>query len=469
VALWAPNSAAWITTALGILSIGARLVPLNTRFKGQEAAYILSQCRARTLIAVDGFLGLHYVDMLREADASAPALADTVILDGPRVDGTSSWADFMARGASVDPALVHASIESIRPEDGSDIIFTSGTTGHPKGVMLRHGTSLRCYAAYNGSMQLGPGDRMLVVTPFFHCFGYKAGWMAALMMGATTVPMAVFNPSEALDMIERLRITHTAGAPTMFWAMIDEPALADRDISSLRRAVASAAYVPVELIERMKSDLGIDQPLTGYGLTEAHAIVTVSRPDEPPEMVANWSGRLLEDVEVRIVDDVGRDLPLGERGELLVRGYSIMDGYFDDPAATAAVIDPDGWLHTGDVAYLGPDSYLKVCDRKKDMYVTGGFNVAPAEVESIITDWDLVGVCAVIGVNDDRWGEVGAAFVVPARDVALTAEQVVAYSRERMANYKVPRHVSIVAELPVNATGKVQKNVLREWVADGIT
>ncbi len=398
-----------------------------------------------------------------------PRLADVVILDGPGVDGTSSWETFIARGSTIEPELVHTSIESIRPEDGSDVIFTSGTTGHPKGVMLRHGTSLRCYAAYNASMQLGPGDRMLVVTPFFHCFGYKAGWMAALMLGATTVPMAVFDASEALDMIERLRITHTAGAPTMFWAMIDDPSLADRDITSLRRAVASAAYVPVELIERMQSDLGIDQPLTGYGLTEAHAIVSISHADEPADIVATWSGQVLKDVEVRIVDDAGQDVPVGERGELLVRGYSIMDGYFDDPVATAAVIDPDGWLHTGDVAYLNADNYLKVCDRKRDMYVTGGFNVAPAEVESIITDWDLVGVCAVIGVNDDRWGEVGAAFVVPARGVALTADDVVAYSRERMAKYKVPRRISIVAELPVNATGKVQKNVLREWVADGIT
>jgi acyl-CoA synthetase (AMP-forming)/AMP-acid ligase II len=465
VALWAPNSAGWITAALGILATGARLVPLNTRFKGQEAAYILNKCGAGTLLTVDGFLGFDYLDMVRRADPSVPALRDAVILDGPSVDGASSWSDFLARGSEVDEAAIRERIESIRAEDSSDVLFTSGTTGHPKGVMLRHGTSLRCYSAYNETLRLGRGDRVLIVTPFFHCFGYKAGWMAALMVGATAVPMAVFDPAAALRMVEELRITHTGGAPTMFWAMIEDPTRPDRDLSSLQRAIVSAAYVPVELVERMKSDLGIEQPLTGYGLTEAHAIVSKSQPDEAAEIVANWSGRVLDDVEVRIVDE-GRDMPLGERGELLVRGYNLMDGYFDDPEATAAVIDADGWLHTGDIAYLNADNYLKVCDRKKDMYVTGGFNVAPAEVESIIAGWDRVSACAVVGIADHKWGEVGSAFVVPMPGAVITPDEVIAYARSQMANYKVPRQVSIVDELPLNATGKVLKQVLRDRLGE---
>jgi acyl-CoA synthetase (AMP-forming)/AMP-acid ligase II len=466
VALWAPNSAGWITTALGILATGARLVPLNTRFKGKEAAYILTQCGARSLICVDGFLDTHYLAMLREADPSVQALADVAHLDGPALDGASSWDDFLALGTDVDEDAVLSRIEAIRPESGSDVLFTSGTTGHPKGVMLRHGTSLRCYGAYNQSFRLEPGARVLIVTPFFHCFGYKAGWMVALMSGATSVPMAVFDAGAALGMIEELGITHTAGAPTMFWALIDHPTRPDRDLSSLRRATASAAYVPLELIERMKSDLCITQPLTGYGLTEAHAIVSVSVPDEPLEIVANWSGRVLDDVEVRTVDDEGVDVPLGERGELLVRGYNLMDGYYGDPDATAAVIDADGWLHTGDIAYMNADGYLKVCDRKKDMYVMGGFNVAPAEVEAMLMEWDRIAGCAVVGVADPLWGEVGRAFVVPSPGAVLTPEDVIAYARVHMANYKVPRQVSIVGELPLNATGKVLKDLLRTAVTD---
>jgi acyl-CoA synthetase (AMP-forming)/AMP-acid ligase II len=283
VALWAPNSAAWITTALGILATGARLVPLNTRFKGGEAAFVLRQCGATGLFCVDGFLGLHYLEMLRAADPSVPALERVVHLDGGPLDGATCWEDFLAPGSGVGDGEVIRRIEAIRPEDSSDVLFTSGTTGHPKGVMLRHGTSLRCYWDYNRTFQLGPGDRLLIVTPFFHCFGYKAGWMVALMAGAVSVPVAVFDPAAALGMIEDLQITHTAGAPTMFWALLDHPSRPHRDLSSLRRATASAAYVPFELIDRMKGELGIDQPLTGYGLTEAHALVS-----KPTRLWMSW-------------------------------------------------------------------------------------------------------------------------------------------------------------------------------------
>ena len=466
VALWAPNSAGWITTALGILATGARLVPLNTRFKGQEAAYILRQCGARGLICVDGFLGIRYLDMLRDADPSLPTLSTVVHLQGPELEGATSWDEFLARGAAVDEARLRRQIEAIQADDGSDVLFTSGTTGHPKGAMLRHGTSLRCYEDYNRTYQLGPGDRILIVTPFFHCFGYKAGWMVSLMAGAASVPVAVFEPEAALKTIERLRITHTAGAPTMFWALLDHPTRPQRDLSSLRRAMASAAYVPLELIERMKSELGIEQPLTGYGLTEAHAIVSKSVPDEPLEIVSNWSGQVLDDVEVRIVNDEGADVPLGDRGELLVRGYNLMDGYFGDPEATASVIDAEGWLHTGDIAYMNAERYLKVCDRKKDMYVTGGFNVAPAEVEALLMEWDAISACAVIGMADPRWGEVGRAFVVPSEGTKLASDDVIEYARAHMANYKVPREVHLVDALPLNATGKVMKDALRR-LADG--
>jgi len=462
VALWAPNSATWITTALGILATGARLVPLNTRFKGGEAAYILNRSKARSLLCANGFLGYDYLEMLHEADPSLRTRLDGVILQGAVGDGVA-WDEFLARGDGVEEGRVRARIEAIRPEDGSDVLFTSGTTGHPKGVMLRHGASLRCYEIYNRTYGLGPGDRILIVTPFFHCFGYKAGWMLALMAGATSVPLAAFDAARALSMIEDLHITHTGGSPTMFWALLDHPSRAERDLSSLRIATASAAYVPAELLERMANEMGV-HAITGYGLTEAHAFVSVSQPDDPPGLVAEWSGKVVEDTEARIVDDQGSEVELGQRGELLVRGFQIMDGYYDDPEATAAAIDPEGWLRTGDVAYMNAEGYVKVCDRKKDMFIVGGFNVAPAEVEGLLTKWSRIAACAVIGVPDPQWGEVGVAFVVPA-DEALTPDDVIAWAREHMANYKVPRRVIPVAALPLNTTGKVLKDELRAALA----
>jgi acyl-CoA synthetase (AMP-forming)/AMP-acid ligase II len=461
VALWAPNSAAWIPAALGILATGAWLVPLNTRFKAGEAAFVLERSDARALVCHNGFLGIDYVGTLREANPSLRALRDVVLLAGDALEDTTSWENFLARGVDVADSVVRDRIESIGADDISDVIFTSGTTGLPKGVMLRHGTSLRAYEAMNRSYRIGRGDRGLIVTPFFHCFGYKAGWMLTLMTGATAVPVAVFDPGAALRTIEELGITHTGGSPTMFWSMLDHPTREQRDLSSLRTTIASAAYVPVELIARTREDMGVAHALTGYGLTEAHAIVSISPPDDTPEMVASWSGRVIDDVEVRIVATDGSDVANGERGELLVRGFGVMSGYIADPDATASVIDSEGWLHTGDIAYTNEDRYLKVCDRIKDIYIVGGFNVAPAEVEGILVDWERISVAAVVGQPDDHWGEVGVAYVIPAPGESLEPDDVVAYAREHMANYKVPRRVIVVDELPMNATGKILKHELR--------
>ena len=355
-----------------------------------------------------------------------------------------------------------ARIEAIRPEDVCDVIFTSGTTGHPKGVMLRHQTSLRTYRDYyNEGWQLGPGDRAVVVPPFFHCFGYKAGWLLSLMVGAASVPVAVFDPGATLRLIEELAITHIGGAPSMFWALLDHPDRPECDLSSLRSAIASAAYVPVELVERMRAELGVGNVMSGYGLTEAHALASVSHRGDPADIVAEWSGQILRDTEYRLVDDTGQDVPLGDRGELLLRGFNLMTGYFEDPEATSATIDADGWLHTGDIAYANADRYIKVCDRKKDMFIVNGFNVAPAEVEGILVDWDRIAAAAVVGIPDRDLGELGVAFVVPAAGTGLTPDEVVNYARGHMANFKVPRRVEIVDALPLNATGKILKAELR--------
>jgi acyl-CoA synthetase (AMP-forming)/AMP-acid ligase II len=459
VALWAPNSAAWVVAALGVLGTGAWLVPLNTRFKAAEAAEILRRSDARTLLVVDGFNDLDLLGGVAALDPGLRALRHVVRLPAPGRYDEGSWPAFLDSGHDHADAA-DARIGAGKPEDISDLIFTSGTTGLPKGVMLRHGTSLRCYESYNTSFCLGEGDRHLVTTPFFHCFGYKAGWMLSLLVGATTYPMAVFDAGQALQTIEEHRITHMPGAPTIFTSLLHHPNRPEHDLSSLRVAIVAAATIPEDLPRRMASDLGFASVMSGYGLTENHALGTFTRPDDPPGVVATTVGRPAPDIDLRIVDDAGKPVPDGHAGELLLGGYAHMSGYYLDPDATSAVLH-DGWLATGDVGYVDEDGYVHITDRKKDLFIMGGFNVAPAEVEKALAGLVGVSEVAVVGVPDERFGEVGAAFVVPAPGATLTTDAVLAHARAVMANFKVPRHVEVVSDLPRNATGKVQKHLLR--------
>jgi acyl-CoA synthetase (AMP-forming)/AMP-acid ligase II len=327
--------------------------------------------------------------------------------------------------------------------------------------MLRHGASLRGYEIFSESFDLQEHDRYVVPTPFFHCFGYKAGWMIGLMKGAVTFPIAVFEVDTVLELIQRERITHMPGPPTMFSALLDHPRRDEYDLSSLRQAIVGAATIPAVLVHRMRDELGIGSILSAYGLTENHALVSLTGRDDPPGVVATTVGRVLPDVDLRVVDQAGHDAPAGEPGELLVRGPFLMSGYYEDAEATSRTV-VDGWLHTGDVGVLDAEGYLRITDRKKDMFIVGGFNVAPAEVEKALSAMAGIAQVAVVGIPDDYFGEVGAAFVIPTPGTQLEPADVLAYAREHLANFKVPRRVILVEELPVNATGKVLKNELRE-------
>ncbi len=463
VALWAPNSAAWIAAALGVLAARAWLVPINTRLTGEEAAYILDKTDARLLFAPERFLGTDYFGSLRAVAPGLRALHAEVTLPGPGEDRGPGWDEFLARGENVPAERVEALIADGTADEVSDVIFTSGTTGAPKGVMLRHGASLRAFELFNQSFQLGEGDRHLVTTPFFHCFGYKAGWMLSLMAGSVTHPLAVFDADAVLDMIQRDQITHMPGSPTMFWAVLDHPRRDDYDLSTLSNVMIGASSIPAVLVQRLRDELGIASIVTGYGLTENHATVSLTAADDPPDVVATTVGRPVAGVEVRIVDDAGNDVPTGQDGELLVRSPFRMTGYYGDEEATARTI-VDGWLYTGDIGVRDELGYLRITDRKKDMFVMGGFNVAPAEVEKALLGLDGVAQVAVVGMPDGYFGEVGAAFVIAKDGSELTIDDVVRYARQHLANFKVPRRVEIVDALPVNATGKVLKNELRDRV-----
>jgi len=460
--VWAPNMHEWISAALGVLGAGGVLVPLNTRFKGQEAAYVLDKSRARMLFTVTDFLDTDYVEMLRDSGSDLSTLEHIVVLHGDAPSGTTPVQEYLASAERVPESEALARIAAITSDDLSDIIFTSGTTGNPKGAMLTHGQSLRVFESWTEIIGLREGDRYLIVNPFFHTFGYKAGWMSCILRGATIVPFQVFDVPKVLEMVAKEHISVLPGPPTLLQGILDFPDRAAYDLSSLRLTVTGAAAVPVKLVERLRDEMTFETIITGYGLTEATGTVAMCRHDDDPETIANWSGRAIPDTELEIVDERGREVPRGEPGEVVTRGYHVMRGYFEDPVATAEAIDDDGWLHTGDIAVMDDRGYIRITDRKKDMFIVGGFNAYPAEIENLMLSNEALAQVAVVGVPDERMGEVGYAFVVPRPGMVVEPDEIVEWAREHMANFKVPRYVEIVDAFPLNASGKVLKYELRE-------
>ncbi|ULE35137.1 3-((3aS,4S,7aS)-7a-methyl-1,5-dioxo-octahydro-1H-inden-4-yl)propanoate--CoA ligase FadD3 [Mycobacterium sp. IDR2000157661] len=454
VAIWSPNTWHWAVACLATHCAGGVVVPLNTRYTPSEASDILGRTRAPLLFASGEFLG---ADKATSVDRDAlPDLQHVVRIPIEKADGT--WDEFIATGT--DLAEVDARAAAVEPDDVSDILFTSGTTGRSKGVLCAHRQSLDAPAAWAACGGLSSDDRYLCINPFFHNFGYKAGILACLQTGATLIPQLTFDPEEAMAAVERHRITVLPGPPTIYQTLLDHPRRADFDLSSLRFAVTGAATIPVVLIERMQAELDIDIVLTAYGLTEASGFGTMCRADDDAVTVATTSGRPIADFELRI--DHPADGDGSDTGEVLLRGPNVMLGYLDDPEATAAAIDSDGWLHTGDIGTLDEHGNLRITDRLKDMYICGGFNVYPAEIEQVLARLDGVAESAVIGVPDERLGEVGKAFIVAKAGVELNEETVIAHSREHLANFKIPRSVEFLDALPRNPGGKVVKPLLRQ-------
>jgi acyl-CoA synthetase (AMP-forming)/AMP-acid ligase II len=507
MAIWSPNSHHWVLAAFGALSAGATLVPVSTRFTGPEALDVVTRSGASVLIVADRFLGADRFAALRTAandavtEAARAGVAAEAVRGGAgdenytaaerlpvagllpgklrlvvRVpmpdaaepdagsdteDGVIGWADLLDRAAAVPASAAEKRAAAVRPGDVSDILFTSGTTGRSKGAMTAHRQSLAVARAWAECGGLTPADRYLVVNPFFHSFGYKAGILACLVSGATLVPQLVYDAGRAMALVASERITVLPGPPTIYQTILDHPGRAAHDLSSLRLAVTGAATVPVALIERMRRELTFESVLTAYGLTEA-VVATMCRPGDDPQTVATTSGRAAAGFEVRIAGPDGDEAKPGDPGEVLLRGPNLMLGYLDDAGATRAAIDADGWLHTGDIGRLDTGGYLTITDRLKDMYICGGFNVYPAEVEQVLARLDGVAESVVIGVPDDRLGEVGKAYVVSRPGFALSEAAVLAFCRERLAGYKVPRLVVFRDDLPRTPAGKALKRVLRE-------
>lgn len=434
IVVWAPNSIDWVLAALAVSYAGGVLVPANSRYTGHEVADLVERTGARLVVVEDGFLGRSQIAELSTAG-----------VDARRILALENLGRL-----AVDHPDVEARADAVQPDDIADILFTSGTTGRSKGVMSAHRQTLGVAEAWGTVGALTGEDRYLVVNPFFHSFGYKAGIVVGLLTGAALYPMPTFDITSLMALVERARITVLPGAPTIFQTMLDSPARTAHDLSSLRLAVTGAASVPVVLIERMQAELGIPDVLTAFGMTEA-VVVTMCRPGDDAHTIATTNGRAVPGMEIRA----------GEQDELLVRGENVMLGYLDDPEATAQAIDADGWLHTGDICRIDAQGNMTITDRLKDMYISGGFNVYPAEVEQELLRHEAIADVAVIGIADERLGEVGQAFVVR-RDPELTGDDVLAFASERLANFKRPRTVTFIDAIPRNLSGKILKNELRK-------
>ncbi|MCW2934939.1 MAG: long-chain-fatty-acid--CoA ligase [Actinomycetia bacterium] len=478
VSIWGPNSATWIVAALGTLAAGAMLVPVNTRYKGEEARFLLMKARVAALIVDNGFLGNDYLGMLRAASSGSTQVPAGVgaapETGGPSLPGLPglrtvvtlrlgddlaavSYDEFLAGASLASTAEVDKRVGAITPETLCDIVFTSGTSGTPKGVMTSHEAAILASQAWADGVGLRAGDRYLIVNPLFHSFGYRAGLLACVLKRATMYPQAVFDVEAALRIAESERITVLPGPPTLYHSILGHPRLGEFDLSALRLVVTGASTVPEALMYRIRDELGVATVTSPYGLTEVAGTATVCQPGTSVGKMSTTVGTAIPGTEVAIVDPGGQPLPPGQAGEIVIRGYNVMLGYFEEPKATAEAIDADGWLHTGDVGHLDEDGYLTVTGRLKDVFQAGGFNVYPAEVEHLLATHPMIGEAAVIGVPDPRLGEVGHAFVIPAPGCSPSEDEVIAFARERIANFKVPRAVTFVSELPRTPLGKVQK------------
>ena len=451
VAIWAPNSSEWIVAAVGAMTAGATLVPLNTRLKGIEAGDILRRTRAQLLFTVDDFLGINYPVLLQ--GEALPELDEVITF-------SATWGQFLEKGRAVPPAQVDAALARLTPDHVSDIIFTSGTTGAPKGVMMTYGRVIPQCGVWIENTGLTRGELYLIANPFFHSFGFKAGWVVCLLAGATMLPVAQFDVAEVARLIEEQRVNFMPGPPTIFQMLLAHKEAHPFDASSMRGGTSGAASVPPVLIERMRSELHMRDVITAYGMTEC-VNISGCRMGDPAETIANTCGVAVAGNEVIIAGPDGAELPRGEVGEIWVRGQGVMLGYLDDAQATAEAIDADGWLHTGDVGTMDEHGYLRITDRLKDMYISGGFNVYPAEVEKLLANHPAIAMAAVVGLPDERMGEIGKAYVVLRPGMATSEAELSEWSRANMANYKVPRTFAVVGDLPRNAAGKVLKTALR--------
>ncbi|MYC31120.1 MAG: AMP-binding protein [Chloroflexi bacterium] len=483
VALWATNYPEWVIAQFATARIGAVLVTVNPAYRTHELEYLLRQSDAAALMLIGNFRTSDYVGMLQEVVPELagstpgqlhceklPSLRNAIYIqphDGTPTDappGLIAWSNLRDLAEEITLDALERRRADCHPDDVICIMYTSGTTGNPKGVMLTH-HNLVANATYTGQgLGFTEEDRLCIPVPFYHCFGSVLGTLAcATAAAAMIIPSEYFEPEKALVAVEKERCTAIHGVPTMFIAELEHSEFDRFDLGSLRTGMMAGSPCPIEIMRQVIDRMGCREMTVGYGLTEAAPVITLTRSDDDIERRVSTVGTPFPYVEVKIVDpDTGEEAPVGNQGELCSRSFMNMKGYYKMPEATEAAIDPDGWLHTGDLATVDADGYYKITGRSKDMIIRGGENVYPREIEEFLYTNPKVADVQVIGVPDQRFGEEIMAWVLLRAGQEATEEEIRDFCRGRIAHYKVPRYVKFVSEFPMTVTGKIQKYIMRE-------
>ena len=483
VGIWGPNSAEWVMVQLATAKIGAIMVCINPAYRTYELEYALNKVECDTIITAEQFKSSDYLGMLQTlapelADCEPCALQSKTLPHLKRVirmgkgksPGMLNFEDVCAMGSAEHHARLAQLAAELRPDDAINIQFTSGTTGNPKGATLSHCNILNNGCLTGAAMGLSPQDRLCIPVPLYHCFGMVLSVLACVAHGATMVfPGEAFDPLDTLKAVEEERCTALHGVPTMFIMELDHPSFSQFDLSSLRTGIMAGAPCPVEVMRRLISEMHMDDILIAYGQTEVSPINNMTLPNDSLERRTETVGRAVPWVEIKVIDDAGRVVPVGEKGEICTRGYSVMQGYWNDPERTAETIDAGGWLHSGDLAVMDGDGYVQIVGRIKDMIIRGGENIYPREIEEFLYQHPAISEVQVFGVPDEKMGEEVCAWIQLNAGHELSADEVKDYCRDKITHFKIPRYIDFVDEYPMTVTGKIQKFVMREAMVERLS
>lgn len=475
-AVWTTNVPEWPGLQFGSGKMGAPLVTVNTNYRSQELEYLLKQSDSRAIILIDHYRDYSFIetiyDICPELKTSEPGklqsenlpyLKTVVVISDQSYPGTYSYDEFLAKGNEITDEQLLERKNSLSYEDVINIQYTSGTTGFPKGVMLTHSNLINNGINIAECMKLTHEDRLCIPVPFFHCFGCVIGTLAITSVGGTMVPVQEFHPETVLRTVEKEKCTALHGVPTMFISELNLPNIHEFDLSSLRTGVMAGSNCPIEVMKGVINVMGMEDVTICYGQTESSPVVTQTRIEDPIQLKVETVGRALPNVEVIIAKPgTNEELPRGEQGEICARGYVVMKGYYQNPDATHEAIDEDNWLHTGDLGTMDENGYLRVTGRLKDMFIRGGENVYPREIEEFLYQHPKVLDVQVAGVPDEKYGEEAAAWIILKDGQIATEEEIRTFCDGKISRHKIPRYIFFIDEYPMTASGKIQKYKLRE-------
>lgn len=480
VGIWAPNCSEWVLMQFATARVGLILVNVNPAYRSSELHYAINKVGCKALVLAPALKTSNYIDILRslapELDTSSagklqaaqlPHLRWAIRLGAEKTPGMLNFEDLLTRDDGTYSKQVESIGATLLPSDAINIQFTSGTTGFPKGATLTHRNILNNGFFVGEAIRLQTNDRLCIPVPLYHCFGMVMGNLACLTHGATMVyPCEAFDPLAVLSTVAAERCTALYGVPTMFMAMLDHPEFAQTDLSSLRTGIMAGSPCPIEVMKRVVAQMHMEQVTIAYGMTETAPVSTQSAVDDPLDRRVSTVGRVQPHLEIQIIDPNGQPVPRGTVGELCTRGYSVMKGYWEDPAKTREAIDEQGWMHTGDLATMDAEGYVNIAGRLKDLVIRGGENIYPREIEEFYYRHPKVQDVQVVGVPDTRFGEVLCACVVLRPGESASAEELQDFARNQIAHYKVPRYVEFVESFPMTITGKIQKYLLRKAMVE---